>query len=181
MRPQRGQMPQVTAPDRLDAAIDLVAARIVEVKGHEELAARIAAALPGRSSSFGWWLPQFAAIAAFAIAAVLWTARDTATPSLLPSTDVVAMMAVPDSVAAAAPGTASRIASRTKPLEPLGLLEQAEPLDGDFGRSLAPIAAIDALTVSELGAPELPAASPLVLPPIAITDLPLTAESFSPR
>ena len=58
-------------------------------------------ALPERSSRFGWLIPQFAAIAAFAIAAVVWTMRDPATPSLLPSSDVVAVMAVPNTVAAA--------------------------------------------------------------------------------
>ena len=80
------------AGSRLDAAIDQVAARMVQVREDEDLALRIAAALPERSSRFSWLIPQFAAIAAFAIAAVVWTTRDTATPSLLPSSDVVAVI-----------------------------------------------------------------------------------------
>ena len=163
--------------DRLDSAIDQVAARIVQVRDDEELALRIAGALPGRSSRFRWLLPQLAAVAAFAIAAVVWTTRDTATPSLL--TAVVAVMAVPNSVAAVPPGTASR-AKPSEPVEPVKPLDSL-PREGDFDRSLAPIEAMNALVVSDLEAQDLPAASPLVLPPIAITDLPLTAESFSPR
>ena len=162
--------------DRLDSAIDQVAARIVQVRDDEELALRIAGALPERSSHFRWLLPQLAAVAAFAIAAMVWTTRDTATPSLLPLTAVVAVMAVPNSVAAVPPGTASK----AKPSEPVRPLDSL-PREGDFDRSLAPIEAMNALVVSDLEAQELPAASPLVLPPIAIADLPLTAESFSPR
>src|SRR5688500_7053283 len=116
--------------DRLDSAIDQVAARIMQVRDDEELALRIAGALPGRSSRFRWLLPQLAAVAAFAIAAVVWTMRDTATPSLLPLTAVVAVMAVPNSVAAVSPGTASR----TKPSEPVEPVEplDSQPLEGDF-------------------------------------------------
>ena len=49
---------------------------MVQVREDEDLALRIAAALPERSSRFSWLIPQFAAIAAFAIAAVVWTMRD---------------------------------------------------------------------------------------------------------
>jgi hypothetical protein len=149
----------------------------VQVREDEDLAMRIAIALPERSSRFGWLIPQFAVIAAFAIAAVVWTMRDPATPSLLPSSDVVAVMAVPNPVVAREPGTAFR----TLPLERLEPLEPVEPLDGDHERSLAPIAAMSALVMSDMDPDALPGSPALVLAPIAITELPLTAESFSPR
>jgi hypothetical protein len=175
--------------DRLDAAIDQVTARMVHVRDDEDLALRIASALPERSSRFhlraarfggqvSWLIPQFAAIAAFAIGVVLWTTRDTAPPSLLPSSDVVAVMAVPNTVVASAPGTVFRI----QPLEPLVHLEPVEPLDRpDFDRSLAPIAPMTALVVTDVAPGELAPTPELLLAPLVIADLPLTAESFSPQ
>ncbi len=68
--------------DPIDTAIDQVATRMVQVREDEDLALRIAAALPERSSRFGWLIPQFAVITAFAIAAVVWTTRETPTPSV---------------------------------------------------------------------------------------------------
>ena len=185
MNPQR---------DLLDTAIDQVTARMMQVRDDEELALRIASALPERSSRLGWLLPQFAAIAAFAIAAMVWTMRDPATPQLSPlqSSDVVAVMAVPNTVVAREPRTALRTLPlesafarhnsgelrRDRPLEPL---EPVEPLDGDFERSLPSIDAMTALAMSDLTPDELPATPALTLAPIEITELPMTAESFSPR
>ena len=163
--------------DPIDIAIDQVTARMVQVREDEDLALRIAAALPERSSRFRWLIPQFAAVAAFAIAAVVWTTRDTATPSLLPSSDVVEVMALPTTVSAVEPGTALR----TQPLELLEPLEPLEPVEGDHDRSLPAIDVVTALTVSDVAPVELPATPALTLAPIEITDLPLTAESFPPR
>ena len=115
--------------DPLDTAIDQVTARMVQVREDEDLALRIAAALPERWSRFGWLIPQFAAIAAFAIAAVVWTTRDTATPSVLTSSNVAVLAGMPDTVVAVAPGTvAPGTAVRTMPLELLEPLEPLEPL-----------------------------------------------------
>ena len=187
MRPQKVQMPQIVEQDRLDTAINHVTARMVRVRDNEDLALRIASALPERSSRLGWLLPQFAAIAAFAIAAVVWTMRDTMTPSVLPSSDVVAVRSVPHTVSAVEPGTAFR----TLPLESAfarpnsGELRRdrpLEPLDGaDFERSLAPIEAMSAIVMNDVAPGELPASAALTLAPIEITDLPMTAESFPPR
>ena len=173
--------------DRLDAAIDQVTARMMQVRDDEELALRIASALPERSSRFSWLIPQFAAIAAFAIAAVVWTMRDTTTPSVLPSSGVAGLVGLPNTVAAIAPGTAVR----TVPLESAfarlssGELRRdrpLEPLDGaDFERSLAPIEAMSAIVMNDVAPGELPASAALTLAPIEIIDLPMTAESFSPR
>lgn len=184
-----------TPRDRLDAAIDQVTARMVQVRDDEELALRIASALPERSSRFGWLIPQFAAIAAFAIAAVVWTMREPATPSLspLPSADVVAVMAVPNTVAAVEPGTALRTLPLEsafaragelrwdKPLEPLEPLDPVNPLGGDHERSLPPIEAMSAIVMNDVAPGELPASAALMLAPIEIADLPMTAESFPPR
>jgi len=190
MTPQKAQMSQMAEHDRLDAAIDQVTARMVQVRDDEDLAMRIASALPERSSRFhlraarfggqvSWLIPQFAAIA-FAIAAGVWMLRDTSTPSLspLPSSDVVAVIGVPNTVVAVEPGTVFR----TQPVELLEPVEPVEPLNSpDFDRSLAPIAPMTALVVSDLSPSELPATPALELEPIAIADLPLTAESFPPR
>lgn len=168
-----------TKLDQLDAAIDQVTARMVQVRADDDLALRIASALPERSSRFSWLIPQFAAIAAFAIAAVVWTMRDTTTPSLSPllSSDVVAVMAVPDTVAAVEPGTALR----TLPMEPLEPLEPVEPSGGDHERSLPALDAMTTLNMRSLAPGELPASESLALAPIDIGDLSLTAESFPPR
>jgi hypothetical protein len=176
--------------DPIDTAIDQVAARMVQVREDEELALRIASALPERSSRFRWLIPQFTAIAAVAIAAVVWTMRDPATPSLLHASDVVAVIAVPNTVAAVEPGTALRTLAlesafarmrelrRDEHLEPL---EPLQPLDGDHERSLPAIDALAALVVSDVAPDALPGSPALTLAPIEIADLPLTAESFSPR
>lgn len=181
MTPQKAQMSQMAEHDRLDVAIDQVTARMVQVREDEDLAIRIASALPERSSRLGWLIPQFAAITAFVIAAGVWMLRDSSTPLLspLPSSDVVAVIAVPNTVVAVEPGTALR----TKPLEQLEHLEPMEPLglDGpDFDRSLPAIDAMTALIVNDVTPDELPASPALVLAPIAIADLPMTAESFPP-
>jgi hypothetical protein len=171
---------QTAKMDRLDAAIDQVTACMVHVREDEEFASRIARALPERASRFGWLLPQCAAITALAIAAGVWMLRDTSPASLspLPSSDVVAVLGVPNAVVAVEPGTIFRP-------QPVELLEPLEPLElligPDFDRSLAPIAPMTALVVSDLSPSELPAAPALELAPIELADLPLTADSFPPR
>ena len=181
MRPQKA----------LDAAIDHVTARMVQVSEDANLTQRIVAALPERASWFRWLIPQFAALAALAIAAVVWTTRDAATPSLLPSADVAGLAGMPGTVAAA-PATAVRTMPlesasarnisgelrRNRHLEPL---EPVEPLAGDHERSLPAIDAMTVLAVRDVLPDELPARPALRLEPIEITDLPLTTESFPPR
>jgi hypothetical protein len=176
--------------DPIDTAIDQVTARMVQVREDEDLALRIAAALPARSTRVSWLIPQFAAIAVFAIAAVVWTMRDPATPALLPSSEVAALGVVPNTVAAIAPGTGIR----TLPLEsafarmrelrrdkPLELLEPLGSDGADHERSLAPIAAMSAIVMRDMAPDALPGSPALTLAPIEIADLPMTAESFSPR
>ena len=179
--------------DPIDTAIDQVAARMTAVPDDDQLAQRIVASLPQRSSRFhlraarfggqvSWLLPQFAAIAVFAMAAVVWTLRGPATPLPLPSSDVVTVMAVPNPVVAREPGTALRT-QLLEPLEPLEPVEPLDPLDGrpDFERSLPALDAMTTLTMRSLAPGELPASELLQLAPIDIGDLSLTAESFPPR
>ena len=181
-RDEKVETPTANA-DRLEAAIDHVAARMVQVRRDDDLAFCIAGALPDRASRFGWLIPQFGVIAAFAIAALLWTTRDTPPPSLLSSTKVVAVIAVPDTAVAIAPGTVlrSQPLEPLEPLEPLDPLQPLDPLKVDFERSLSPIEAMSALVMSDVAPGELPASAALVLAPIEIADLPMTAESFPPR
>jgi hypothetical protein len=51
----------------------------------------------------------------------------------------------------------------------------------DFERSLPALAVADALELSVIGPPALPAAEALTLSPIEIGELPLTAETMSPN
>jgi hypothetical protein len=159
--------------DRLDAAIDHVAARLVAVDDDPDLALRIASALPDRSSRFGWLIPQLAAFSAIAIAAVVWSlAEQPASVAVLPSTDMEALSAFPPATVRE-PGTALRTTplERMEPVEPVELLE---PSAVDFERALP------ALELSAIGLEALATAEPLALSPIEIGELPLTAETIAP-
>ena len=163
--------------DRLDAAIDHVAARMVATSDDDELTLRIVTALPERTSRLWWLIPQLAAIGAIVIAALVWTTRNNTAPALaaLPAANLAQMTGLATAVAANAPGTALR----TMPLEPLEPVERMEPSEGDHERALSPIAAVRALTVPSMSPVEIPATELLTSAPIAISDLPMTAESFS--
>lgn len=163
--------------DRLDAAIDHVAARMVAVPDDAEMTLRIVGALPERPSRWRWLVPQLAAIGAIVIAALVWTTRDDSTPAIatLPSSAAATMSGLANVVAANEPGTALR----TMPLERLEPLERLAPLEGDHERALLPIEAVAALVVPSMSPVEIPATELLTIPAIAVSDLPMTAESFS--
>ena len=167
----------MTMPDRLDTAIDQVASRMVAVPDDGEMTLRIVSALPERTSRLRWLIPQLAAIGALVIVALVWTMRNESTPgiAMLPSPAGTSMIGLANAVAADAPGTASR----TMPLEGLEHLDRMEPLDGDHDRALLPIEAVAALVVPSLSPVDIPATELLTIAPIAVSDLPMTAESFS--
>jgi hypothetical protein len=167
----------MTLPDRLDFAIDHVASRMVAVPDDGEMTLRIVSALPERTSRLRWLMPQLAAIGAIVIAALVWTTRNESSReiAMLPSSPGTSMIGLANPIAAAAPGTALR----TMPLERLELLERLEPLEGDHERSLLPIEAVAALVVPSMSPVEIPATELLTIAPIAVSDLPMTAESFS--
>lgn len=163
--------------DRLDTAIDHVASRMVAVADDGEMTLRIVSALPERTSRLRWLIPQLAAIGAIAIAALFWTTRSNTRPALaaLPTLDGPNMVGLANAVAASEPGTALR----TMPLERLERLERLEPLEGDHERALSPMEAVAALLVPSMSPVEIPATELLTIAPIAVSDLPMTAESFS--
>ena len=185
--------------DRLDLAIDQVTALLVAVPDDGEMTRRIVSALPQRTSRVRWLLPQLAAIGAIVIAALFWTTRSDTPPTLatLPTLDGPRMHGLAKAVAANEPGTALR----TMPLESAsarndsrelrrdlavaasgrvgGPLERMEPLEDDHERALSAIAAVAALVVPSMSPIEIPATELLTIAPIAVSDLPMTAESFS--
>ena len=181
--------------DRLDLAIDQVAARLVAVPDDDEMTLRIVSALPQRTSRLRWLLPQLAAIGAIVIAALFWTTRGNTPPTLatLPTLDGPRMNGLANAVAANEPGTALR----TMPLESAsarndsrelrrdlavgGPLEPMEPLEGDHERALSAIETVAALVVPSVSPIEIPATELLTIAPIAVSDLPMTAESFLQR
>lgn len=151
--------------DRLDTAIDQVAARMVAVPDDPDLVQRIVSALPEPSRRFGWLIPQFAALSAIVAAAVLWSMRDRpAAPPILPSTTIAAFSVLP-AVSAREPEPG------TQPSEPSEPSELPEPLRSDFDRALP------ALALSVIGPESLPAAEALTVAPLEIGELPLTPEA----
>jgi hypothetical protein len=167
-------------PD-LDAAIDRVAARLVDVPGDEEFLARTMAQLPERKAT-PWFLTmrvQLAAAAAVVLVAFLF-----ARPSReLPRREDPPVAAIASAVAPApdprslVPGPRSLVPDPRSPIPgPRSLVPDPRsqtPERPDHERSLAPVAAIDALELSGIAPPamELDAAAalePLVLPELAL-------------
>ena len=168
--------------DRLDDAIDQVSARLTQVERDDELAARIVARLPQRAGLLGWllagWAPRLAmaVLAAVAIAVVVRPFDTRSTDFLRAEHPTVPIVELRASV--------EPEPNRTLPLEPLEPLEPVEPsavpAATDHAFALAPVAAVAALEVGSLLPASLPEDSPLTLAPLAIADLPLSAD-FPPR
>lgn len=160
--------------DRLDQAVDRTARRMVAVPDDPEMLTRIVSALPDRSSRLRWLIPQFAALSALALAAVLWSTREQpAAPAVLSSTEIGAVAAFPG-VTPREPRTLREPSTlRTQPAEPAEPPELAEPLSIDFDRALP------ALELSAIGPQALPAVEALTLAPIEIGELPLTGDTVA--
>jgi len=169
--------------DRLDDAIDAVAMRMTSVEETDAFATRILASLPDRSP---WilqsWIPRLAITAALGIAATFVVLRtfDAGSTDVLRSTDnrstMVLAAAVPEHRTLVEP---PQIVRRT-------IVERSQndrrTIDvPDHERSLPSIAAVAGLNIDSLAPSALPEDAPLTLAPLAIADLPLTAESISPR
>jgi len=169
--------------DRLDESIDRVAARMTRVEENHALASQIINALPERSIWSGWlfhsWAPRLAMVAILVTAGIVWNTRRsepiTPSPLLIASAPAIS---TPTTFMAAVPELEP---NRTKPMEPLELLEPVEPARPDFDRSLPSIAAVASLELDSLAPVSLPEDAPLTLKPLEIADLPLTADSISPR
>jgi hypothetical protein len=168
--------------DRLDAAIDHVAARMVAVPDDDEMTRRIVSALPERTSGWRWLVPQLAAIGAIVLAALVWTTRQSTPPAVaaLPSSGVSPTIELASAVARE-PGTAVR----TMPLERLELLERMEPAvpvaSVDHERALPALEASSSLSVPDAQTSEIALPEAIGLAAIEIADLKLTAESFSQK
>ena len=167
--------------DRIDTAIDHTARRMVAVQHDPDLVMRIVSALPERSSRLSWFIPQFAALSALALIAVVWSMRERPSPALLPSSEIAAVAAFPAVALAREPGTREPGTLRTKPPEPSEPPEPPEPLDFDFDRSLPALVVAEADDLNVIEPRALPAVEALALAPIEIGELPLTAVTSSPN
>lgn len=164
--------------DRLDAAIDHVAKRLVAVPGREaDLTQQIIRALPDRSSRHRWLIPQFVALGTILAAVVLWTTRDRSMPATAMSSSAFMPMAPFATTANPQllwPGT--QPSERLEPLDPLEPLERTDGLTSvDFDRALTPITPMNALSLSELSL--IAIAPPASIEPAAIeiTEMPAMA------
>lgn len=164
--------------DRLDAAIDQVASRLVAVPDDGEMTLRIVSVLPERTSRLRWLIPQFAAIGALAIGALVWATRTPPLPAPLASSSLGPMARLANVVVANGPETGAGVSAI-----PLRRLQSLEPWrnGSDHERSLAPIEAATAFVMPPIMPPEIPATELLTIAPIDIGELPMTAESFSQR
>ena len=173
--------------DRLDEAIELVSARMTAVEADAGLAARIANALPGRRVGLTWilagWAPRLAVLAIAAVAItvflrmfyersteVLRTEGATMAPTIVepPSNDLRTIVEPPLIVRSRFVEPSSNLRRTTVEVRP----------DHEF--SLPAMAAPEEIAVSSLSAGDLPADEALVIAPLEIAELPLTAE-FPPR
>jgi hypothetical protein len=176
--------------DRIDEAIDSVAARMTHVTEDAALASRIAEALPERSGwSLGWLMPRLAIMAAIAIGTSLVVLRmlddgSTSVPRVeQPSAPTVARSSIAErpSIDRRATVAPPAVVRRTIP-EVSSSDRTPTTIDvPDFDRSLRALDAASVLTLESLAPVTLPEDAPLTLSPLAIADLPLTAEVISPR
>jgi hypothetical protein len=166
--------------DHLDDAIDSVAARLTKVTEDDALASRILASLPERSAwSLRWLIPRLAMTAALGIGVALVVRR----PFDDRSTDVLR------TENARTPFVEFRAVVERTSVEPLQIVrrtiversENDRRTTADHERSLGAIAAPASLALGALAPSDLPGQGVLVVAPLAIEELPLTAETISPR
>ena len=173
--------------DHLDRAIDAVAARLTRVEQDDAFRQRIVNALPERSPTH-WWAPRLAFTAALAIGVSLVVLRMFDEGSTGVQTNV--QTNVPTNVPATVPTHAlSNDRLNAGPNARMNARLNDRPNDRpndrldvpDFDRSLEAIDALGALSLASVAPSVLPEDAPLTLPPLAIEELPLTAETISPR
>jgi len=174
-----------TNRDRLDETIDIVAARMTNVEKDAALAARIANSLPERRLGWTWiragWAPRLAmlALAALAITVVLRTHHsDRVTPPKPGHQSVSVTPAEPGVVRVGSGDVKPRRVSVGFAFRRTGSRTTIDR--PDHQRSLAPIDAPGALSLTALTPSELALEPALVLAPLEIADLPLSSD-FSPR
>jgi hypothetical protein len=164
----------------LDANIDRVAARLVDVRDDAELTARIISALPDRTSGWWRWMPQVGAACGVVLVIVFWTTREASRPEpVAPMREWPPLRAALDPVepyrpaeSASARGRRGEL-QRDKPVEPL--------VPVDFERSLPAMSEPRSIELDALTTGVLPTVPGLELSPLAVSELPMTAELFIPR
>ncbi len=172
--------------DQLDQAIDHVAARLTHVTDDEGLALRIIETLPERSGwSLHWLMPRvaFTALLAVATAYVVLRPFDDRSPTVL-RTENASEPTVAASPIVERPANDSR--TNVEPtLFVRRTAAERSPNESrtieDHERSLDALEGPAALSLMTLGPSDLPSQGALIVEPLAIADLPLTAEPISPR
>ena len=174
--------------DRLDDAIDAVAARLTQVADDDALAARISSSLPDRRVGFGWiltgWAPRLAVLALGAVAVtVVLRSLNTNVPTGVPAEVQTEVQKAVQAGVQTGAQTNDRVNDRVNPRVNDRVNPRANDRvnDRDHEFSLPAIASPDALTVGVLAPASLPVEDALSLAPLEIAELPLTAETISPR
>ena len=175
--------------DQLDQAIDHVAARLTHVTHDEALARRIIETLPERSGwSLHWLMPRLAITAVLAIGVSLVVLRmfderstnvQTGVQTNVQTnvqTDVPTHALSNDRLNARPNG---RMNDRLNVRLNVRLNDRLEV--PDFDRSLEALDALGALSLASVAPSVLLEDALLTLPQLAIEELPLTAETISPR
>lgn len=168
--------------EHLDEAIDRVAARLTHVDDDPAFASRIVAALPERSAWLPYgWVSRFALGALAALTLAVGTAVVVLRPFHEGSTIVLRtenartpIVGLARTVSVEAPGTP--IVERLQDRRRTNVERTTKPLD--FERSLLALPAPEALGVGSLAPDSLPVEDALAIAPLAVADLPLTAEFF---
>ena len=166
--------------DHLDEAIDHVATHLVRVEDNEGLSTRILSSLPDRSPwSLHAWIPRLAMTASIGIGVTLVVLRMFDGRS----TDVLR------TESAGAPFVEFRAAVERTSVEPELIVRRTiverPSNDGrtsaDHGRSLLALSPPAALALAAVAPGDLPGQGALVVEALTIADLPLTADTISPR
>ena len=181
-----------TNRDRLDDAIDSVAARLTRVDDNDALASQIIKALPERPAwSLHWLMPRLAitAILALAAAAVVLRPFSDRSPTVL-RTENARLPVVELRAGASRPIVERSWTDRRTTVERSWndrrtIVERPSndrrTLDvPDHERSLEAIEALSSLTLTPVTPRDLPGEGTLIVAPLAIADLPLAPESISP-
>lgn len=163
-------------PD-LDLAIDVVAKRLTHVEDDQIFAAKIVAALPERTTWFGWWMPRLAG-AAILLAVVLASVR---LPFGVSSTKVATNVPQPPDGRSTnvqrSFGERSTVVAANVPANDLGTLDERS---SNVQRTRVKRPSNESSNVlpsdHEFSLPALPGAASIELAPLAIADLPLIGE-----
>ncbi len=179
--------------DRLDDAIDIVAARLTTVAHDEEFAQRITSRLPDRS---GWSLRGLvlrgalgAIVLAFVLTGVRRTFDERSTDVRRPFDNRSTTVRQPfddrstivQSNVRVNASSNDRVNASSNDRKNALSNDRENARSNDFERSLPALPAASALSLESLAPVSLTEDAPLTLVPLAIADLPLTAENYSQR